>query len=172
MKACYLLLTCSFIAMIASADTLTVYPAPGGSDQNTDFLVKVRLPGKEWQELPEYLVKVDHVRGVDHTWTNSSVSTFDFSGDVVVSVTSNRGPIQSARIRLLSYGIRPVTMRTEKSRMWSLKIWSSMARSSRMIWKSPDGIRPRTWHVFSSASMSKAWNFVLMRSSPTNSKKF
>lgn len=86
---------------------LVAYPAPEGAVQNSDFSVSVRIPGKKWQELPEYLVKVDEVRGTSHAVENSSVSYFDFSGEVEVSVTSNKGDIQSARIRPLSYGIQP-----------------------------------------------------------------
>ncbi|MDP2890730.1 MAG: endo-polygalacturonase, partial [Bacteroidota bacterium] len=90
-----------------SANKLIVYPAPEGVLQNTDFSVKVRIPGKEWQELSEYLVKVDEVRGTGHHVENSSMACFDFSGEVEVSVTSNKGTIQTARIRPLSYGITP-----------------------------------------------------------------
>lgn len=86
---------------------LVAYPAPEGAVQNSDFSVSVRIPGQKWQELPEYLVKVDEVRGTNHAVENSSVSYFDFSGEVEVSVTSNKGDIQSARIRPLSYGITP-----------------------------------------------------------------
>lgn len=100
-------LCCLFVSSFACAERLVVYPAPEEAVQNTDFSVKVRIPGQNWQELPEYLIKVDQVRGVNHTLMNSSVSYFDFSGTAEVSVTSNRGMIQSARIRPLSYGIEP-----------------------------------------------------------------
>jgi hypothetical protein len=103
----FVLLCCLLVSSLVCAERLVVYPAPKDASQNTDFSVKVRIPGQNWQELPEYLVKVDEVRGVDHIWTDSSVSYFDFSGKVEVSVTSTRGNIQSARIRPLSYGIKP-----------------------------------------------------------------
>jgi hypothetical protein len=99
---CYL-----FVSSITCAEQLVVYPAPQGAIQNTEFSVKVRIPGQPWQELAEYMIKVDQIRGVDHVWTESSVSYFDFSGKVEVSVTSNRRTLQSARIRPLSYGIQP-----------------------------------------------------------------
>ncbi|WP_423127214.1 glycosyl hydrolase family 28 protein [Gaoshiqia sp. Z1-71] len=93
--------------MAQAQSKLMIYPAPEGVLQNTDFSVKVRLSGQPWQELDEYLLKVDEVRGTSHSVENSSMSTFDFSGEIEVSVTSNKGEIQSARVRPLSYGIMP-----------------------------------------------------------------
>lgn len=107
---------------------LVAYPAPEGAVQNTDFSVSVRLPGQKWQELPEYLVKVDEVRGTNHAVENSSVSYFDFSGEVEVSVTSNKGEIRNARIRPLSYGITPeikgntLTFRLSQPRNLSVEV--------------------------------------------------
>jgi len=92
---------------VFSNNKLIIYPAPEGAKQNTDFSVKVRITGKQWQELPEYLVNVDEVRNANHTVENSTMSYFDFSGEVEVSVTFNKGSIQEARIRPLSYGIKP-----------------------------------------------------------------
>ncbi len=90
-----------------SINKLAIYPAPEGVLQNTDFEVKVRIPDGKWQSLPEYLIKVDEVRGTNHSVENSSMSYFDFEGEVEVSVTSNRGAIQTASIRPLSYNITP-----------------------------------------------------------------
>jgi len=89
-----------------STDRLITYPAPNGVEQNSDFSVKVRIPGKDWQSLDEYLIKVDEVRADKHTLENSSMAIFDFTGKVEVSVTFNRGDIRSARIRPLSYAIK------------------------------------------------------------------
>jgi hypothetical protein len=86
---------------------LVTYPAPQGVAQNGDFTVKVRSPAREWQQLAVYMVKVDAVRGVDHVRENSSVAYFDFAGTVEISVTSNRGEIKSARVRPLSYAVKP-----------------------------------------------------------------
>lgn len=96
--------------LYASSDgknQLVAYPAPEGAVQNSDFSVSVRIVGQKWQELPEYLVKVDEVRGTSHAVENSSMSYFDFSGEVEVAVTYNKGDIRNARIRPLSYGIEP-----------------------------------------------------------------
>jgi hypothetical protein len=86
-------------------NSIKAYPAPAGVVQNTDFTVKVRVPGQPWQDLPEYLVKVDQVKGAAHKEENASMSYFDFSGEVEVAVTFNKGAVQTARIRPLSYGI-------------------------------------------------------------------
>jgi hypothetical protein len=107
MKHVCVSLCCLFVPVLSWGQQLNIYPAPEGVAQNGDFSVKVRIPGGEWQELAEYLVKVDAVRGTGHTPEDSSVASFDFAGTVEVSVTSNRGDIQSARVRPLSYGIKP-----------------------------------------------------------------
>ena len=100
----------AFVALSISFSThaqnkLVVYPAPEGVALNGDFTVKVRQPGKEWKTTPSYLVKVDEVRDVNHHEMESSMSYFDFSGEVEVSVTYNRGAIETARVRPLSYEI-------------------------------------------------------------------
>jgi hypothetical protein len=83
-----------------------LYPAPEGCAMNSDFTVKVRTSGGEWQAVATYLVEVDEV-AVSHTPQNSSLACFDFAGTVDVSVTFNRGSIESARVRPLSFGITP-----------------------------------------------------------------
>jgi hypothetical protein len=98
------------IPVIAQAQQLIVYPAPSGafpSMHNGDYTVRVRKPGGQWQDLYEYNVKVDQLKGTDHSVENATMCSFDFSGEVEVSVTSNKKNIQQARIRPLSYGIKP-----------------------------------------------------------------
>lgn len=90
----------------ALPNKLITYRAPEGALQNTDFSVKVRVPGGIWQELPEYLIKVDEVKDSGHATQNASVSYFDFSGEVEVSVTYNGGVINTSRIRPLSLDIK------------------------------------------------------------------
>lgn len=85
---------------------LITYSAPKEAKQNTDFTVKVRIPGGTWQELPEYKIKVDEVKDSGHVTQDASLSYFDFSGEVEVSVTYNRGVINSSKVRPLSYGIQ------------------------------------------------------------------
>jgi hypothetical protein len=96
-----------FIAAPVYSNNLVVYPAPKGAALNDDFKVQVRQAGQQWKDTPAYLVKVDEVRGAEHSVENASMSYFDFSGEVEVSVKFNRGDIQTARVRPLSCNIVP-----------------------------------------------------------------
>lgn len=93
-------------SIFASAQLVT-YPAPQGALLNNDFTVKVRTLGQDWKEIPSHLVKVDEVRGIKHVVEASSMAFFDFEGNVEVWITHNKGRINDARIRPLSYGIQP-----------------------------------------------------------------
>lgn len=123
-----LLLNLGLHATNDGKNQLIAYHAPEGAAQNPDFSVSIRIPGEKWQELPEYLVKVDEVRGTGHHVENSSMSYFDFSGEVEVLVTLNKGEIQNARIRPLSYGITPeikgntLTFRLSQPRNLSVEV--------------------------------------------------
>lgn len=90
-----------------SQSQLVTYPAPEGAELMNDFTVKVRESGKDWKPIGTYLVQVDEVQGNKHNVEKASMSYFDFSGEVEVSVTFNHGTIQTGRIRPLSYGIAP-----------------------------------------------------------------
>lgn len=80
--------------------------APQGISFNNDFIVKVRPEGKsKWVLVPTYLVKVDEVRETKHHVEHASMATFDFSEKVEIEVTYNKGKIDSARVRPLSYDI-------------------------------------------------------------------
>ena len=80
--------------------------APQGISLNNDFTVKVRSEGKsKWVLVPTYLVKVDEVRETKHHVEHASMATFDFSEKVEIAVTYNKGKIDSARVRPLSYDI-------------------------------------------------------------------
>lgn len=96
-----------YIQCIYSQAQLTTYPAPKDAELMNDFSVKVRQNGKDWKSVDTYLVQVDEVQGNNHNVENASMSYFDFSGEVEVSVTFNHGTIQTGRIRPLSYGITP-----------------------------------------------------------------
>ena len=102
-----ILFLCMAGAFAWAQNVLQVYPAPDGVELKDDFTVKVRVPGGEWQNVPTYMVKVDEVRGTKHHVEKSSMSYFDFDGQVEVSVTSNNVPVSAARVRPLSYGIEP-----------------------------------------------------------------
>lgn len=88
-----------------SQNGLKTYAAPAAITQSKNFTVMVRNPGQKWLELSQYKVKVDRVSGGDHVQEEASMASFDFSGEVEVSVTSNAGTINNARIRPLSYNI-------------------------------------------------------------------
>lgn len=105
--ATLLFLLLIFSVSLSASDKLVVYSAPQGALLHNDFSVKVRQPGKEWQIVPNYLIKVDEVRGTNHHVEEASMAYFDFSGKVEVSVTFNNGPVRKAQIRPLSYGIEP-----------------------------------------------------------------
>lgn len=93
-------------AGVGIQNKLITYPAPKEALQNADFSVKVRVLGGKWQDLPEYLIKVDEVKDSSHVVQNASMSYFDFSGEVEVAVTFNHGIINTSKIRPLSYGIK------------------------------------------------------------------
>lgn len=98
---------------------LVTYPAPKGSLLNSDFTVRVRQSGHAWQPVSTYLVKVANVVNNKSIFENTSISYFDFSGEVEVSLTYTKGRINEARIRPLSYGIIPKI--TENTITFSLK---------------------------------------------------
>jgi Glycosyl hydrolases family 28 len=67
----------------------------------------VRNPGRPWDSLPVYGAKVTQVIDTKGTTRETAMAYFDFSGKAEVSVTYNKAPIRSVRIRPLSYGIQP-----------------------------------------------------------------
>jgi putative transmembrane protein len=96
---------CVLAGTVAGAE-VNVAGVPQGISLNDDFTVKVRPEGKsKWVLVPIYLVKVDEVRGTKHHVEHASMATFDFSEKVEITVTYNKGKIDSARVRPLSYDI-------------------------------------------------------------------
>lgn len=90
----------------ATGAKVEVAGAPQGISLNNDFTVKVRPEGKsKWVLVPTYLVKVDEVRETKHHVEHASMATFDFSEKVEIEVTYNKGKIDAARVRPLSYDI-------------------------------------------------------------------
>jgi hypothetical protein len=88
------------------AQELVTYPAPQAvlySMHNDDYTVRVRKPGGIWQDLFEYIVKVDMDRVQE-----ASMVYFDFSGSVEVSVRKNNHNVQSVRVRPTAHGVKPV----------------------------------------------------------------
>lgn len=102
MRTVLVLLSCLVAPSLVWTQQLVVHHAPEDVASNDNFTVKVRAPGGEWQELFCYDVQVDM-----HNPRSSSMACFDFAGRVDVSVTCNRREVHSARVRPLSYGIKP-----------------------------------------------------------------
>ena len=92
---------------VFSQNKLLTYVAPEGVPMNDDFSIKVRIPGGEWETVPSYMTYVDEVIGSTHKPEKTSQAYFDFSGEVEVSVTSNRQTVQTCRVRPLSRNIIP-----------------------------------------------------------------
>lgn len=96
-----------YLNTLHSENKLTVYPSPNGVELNSDFTVKVRQDKREWMEIPVYTVKVQKVEVFLRTEEKASMSYFDFSGEVEISVTYNKGKISTSQVRPLSYNITP-----------------------------------------------------------------
>ena len=125
------------------------YPAPEGADLMNDFTVKVRETGKDWKPVDTYLVKVDEVRNIKHHVERASMSYFDFSGEVEVSVTFNHGAIQSGRVRPLSYGITPtitnntMTFKLNRPRNLSVEVNGDIFHNLHLFANPIDENKPR-----------------------------
>ena len=110
-----------------SQNQLVTYPAPEGAELMNDFTIQVRETGKDWKPVDTYMVK-DEVRGTKHQVEKASMSYFDFSGEVEVSVTFNHGTIQTGRVRPLSYKITPsisgstMTFKLDRPRNLSVEV--------------------------------------------------
>lgn len=88
------------------SQSLVTYPVPQAvvySMHNDDYTVRVKEPGKQWQDLYEYNVKVDMDKPQD-----ASMVYFDFSGQVEVCVRKNNGAFNKVNIRPASAGIVPL----------------------------------------------------------------
>ena len=101
-----LLYLCCWTLWASSREAVVSWQAPKGVELNNDFTVYIRSIGKsKWVLVPTYLVKVDEVRETGHHVEHASMATFDFSEKVEIAVTYNKGEIDSARVRPLSYDI-------------------------------------------------------------------
>lgn len=78
---------------------LQTYPASlhTGLPHNDDYTVRIRIPGKEWQDLFEYKVQVDLDKPQDATMVQ-----FDMSSPVEVMVKKNNGTVREVAIRPLN----------------------------------------------------------------------
>jgi hypothetical protein len=88
--------------MAADPGSVAAYPAPAGQKLSSDFGVRVRPVGGEWQQLDVYEVTVDR-----DTYSKAAMVLLDTGGPVEFEVSKAAGRITSARARPLSYGITP-----------------------------------------------------------------
>jgi hypothetical protein len=87
---------------------LQVFNVPAGVATNNKFTVRVRLVGqKRWQHVMAYNVKVTKMENLHSSVEDASLGYFSTRGKVEVAVQLNKGAIHTARIRPLSYGIKP-----------------------------------------------------------------
>lgn len=128
MKNIFLILFIIIVWPAYAVDKLVTYPAPKESLLNADFSIKVRNLNSQWREIPSHLVKVQRVDGLKRFVEDASMSYFDFSGDVEVSVTYNKGTINTVKIRPLSYNIKyeikenTITFKLDRPRNISVEV--------------------------------------------------
>lgn len=138
-----------FCEMLHAQNQLVTYPAPQGAELLQDFTVKVRQPGKEWQDVATYPVKVDEVRDTKHNVEIASMGYFDFDGEVEVSVTSNKGVINTGRVRPLSYEITPqidgntLTFKLNRPRNLSVEVNGDIFHNLHLFANPIDGNKPK-----------------------------
>jgi hypothetical protein len=140
-KLLFLLLIFS-VGNVFSQQIIT-FPVSDSIPHNNDFTVKVRIPGGQWQNLYEYEALVDM-----HHVTSSSMVNFDFTGTVDFSVTYNRGKVQTARIRPLSYGFEPkikgntLTFSLSKPGNLSLEVNGDIFHNLHIFTNAPETYKP------------------------------
>ncbi|MDO4162926.1 MAG: glycosyl hydrolase family 28 protein [Bacteroides sp.] len=96
-----LLLLALTVAMGMRAQ-LVIYPSglKTNMPHNDDYTVRIRVPGREWQDVFEYNVQVDMDKVQD-----ASMVQFDMSSTVEVMVKKNNGTVREVDIRPLNNGI-------------------------------------------------------------------
>lgn len=140
------MMTCILYAQ----NQLITYTVPGdGVELKDDFTVRVRQSGSGWKEVVTYPVKVDEVRQTKHHVELASMGYFDFSGQVEVSVTYNKGEVKSSRVRPLSYGITPqisgstMTFTLDRPRNLSIEVNGDIFHNLHLFANPIDENRPK-----------------------------
>ena len=120
------------LASTTSSNQVQIYPSTNALPLSADFQVKVRVPGQAWQDVPVYGVpvttgldidsRVKRTTGADIASSNrgssqfdrllTSMTSFDFSGQVEIAVTSTHSVPRSVKIRPSAEQIVP----TQKDR--------------------------------------------------------
>ena len=140
------MMTCILYAQ----NQLITYTVPSdGVELKDDFTVRVRQSGSGWKEVVTYPVKVDEVRQTKHHVELASMGYFDFSGQVEVSVTYNKGEVKSSRVRPLSYGITPqisgstMTFTLDRPRNLSIEVNGDIFHNLHLFANPIDENRPK-----------------------------
>lgn len=144
--SCLLFVVCG--NLYAQTNEVVTYPAPEGAKLNDTYSVMVRRADGDWQSVPSYNVMVDEVLGATHHVRNSSMAYFDFAGTVDVKVIYNKGKVESARIRPLSYDIKhsisgnEITFRLDCSRNLSVEVNGDIFNNLQLFANPIDANRP------------------------------
>ena len=140
------MMTCILYAQ----NQLITYTVPSdGVELKDDFTVRVRQSGSGWKEVVTYPMKVDEVRQTKHHVELASMGYFDFSGQVEVSVTYNKGEVKSGRVRPLSYGITPqisgstMTFTLDRPRNLSIEVNGDIFHNLHLFANPIDENRPK-----------------------------
>lgn len=101
-----ILLFASLLPAGAQNRLVTAKASTEGVALASDFEVRARAAGGEWQQLSTYAFRVDRVADTRHNAETASVATLEMEGEVEIEVKSLRAPIDSFRIRPLSSGMK------------------------------------------------------------------
>ncbi|CAG9992976.1 unnamed protein product [Clonostachys byssicola] len=93
----------------SNASHVQTYPIPEDVPVATDFDLKVRSPGGEWEKIETYRPlhnEINFTTGstVQHA---SSLALFDFNGTVEIQATYTKDQVSNAMVRPQSFDIRP-----------------------------------------------------------------
>ncbi|WP_448700587.1 glycosyl hydrolase family 28 protein [Mucilaginibacter sp. AW1-3] len=84
------------------------YKAPPCNFLSKEYILKVREPGGQWQQVDVYHARVANVINTKMVEQKTSFAYFDCSENVEISVTVPSGNLNSVKVRPLSSGIKPV----------------------------------------------------------------
>jgi len=100
---------CFFWVLVYPAFARVItYPAPKCNLLSSEYVLKIRETGGQWQQVDVYHGNVAEVVNTKMLPRKTSFAYFDCSNNVEVSVTVATGKINFARIRPFSLGIKPV----------------------------------------------------------------
>ena len=157
------MMTCILYAQ----NQLITYTVPSdGVELKDDFTVRVRQSGSGWKEVVTYPMKVDEVRQTKHHVELASMGYFDFSGQVEVSVTYNKGEVKSGRVRPLSYGITPqisgstMTFTLDRPRNLSIEVNGDIFHNLHLFANPIDKFRPSDKEIQRALKKKKGSNLI------------